>query len=162
MRLMKLIIFFKKSSIRSQRGDTIVEVMIVLVVLATVIALSYVTATRTLQDNQLTQERAYALKLSEAQLEKLKVAVKSNPSILSASPYGFCLNDANPPVAVAGTCQRSINATSPSDCSTFCFNTSVTRISFSGDDAHSFRVTTNWNGPRGTDQAVTLVYKVYD
>ena len=57
-----------------QRGDTLIEVMIALAIVATVISISYATASRALRTGQAAQERTEALKLAEGQIETLKSA----------------------------------------------------------------------------------------
>jgi prepilin-type N-terminal cleavage/methylation domain-containing protein len=56
---------------RSQRGDTIVEVMIAIVVVSMVLVAAYVTTTHNINGLQDTQEHSQALQLAQTQLEHL-------------------------------------------------------------------------------------------
>lgn len=143
----------------SQRGDTIVEVLIVLVVLASVIGSAYVIATRTLQDNQNTQEHAYALKLAEGQIELLKAKSLYQPSVLS-TPSPFCINDSDPYNVVLGLCKKNPNnATNPTDCTGgFCYSYGLSKVT-SPDNSYSAIV--QWDSIRGNPQQVELVYRIY-
>ncbi len=77
----------------NQLGDTIVEVMISLVVVALAIGLGYGVATRSLKANRQAQERVEALKKVEGQIERLKKRASTdgaNSGIFSNS-QAFCL-----------------------------------------------------------------------
>lgn len=56
---------------RDQRGDTIVEVLIAIVVVSMVLVAAYVTTTRNVNGMQDTEEHSEALQLAQAQLEYL-------------------------------------------------------------------------------------------
>lgn len=58
---------------RINAGDTLVEVMIAMAVMGMVIAVSYKIAGRALQTAQQAEERGQAIKVSENQLERLKL-----------------------------------------------------------------------------------------
>lgn len=152
-----------------QAGDTIVEVLIVIIVLGTVVAAGYGIATRSLQSTQLAQEKTYALKLAEGQLESLKAAAEQNPAIL-ANTNGFCLN---------GTTSTDINGGSPTstmaseiyanypneckkdpnnqNCASYCYHYGIKRV---GDN--SFTATVRWDGPAASKQQIELSYRVYE
>ncbi|HSX34131.1 MAG TPA: prepilin-type N-terminal cleavage/methylation domain-containing protein [Candidatus Saccharimonadales bacterium] len=76
-----------------QRGDTLVEVMIAIVIVASVIGGAYTVSNRSLQATRGAQERSGALKLGEAQLEQLKNQVTTDSTkIFGATvPTNFCL-----------------------------------------------------------------------
>lgn len=57
---------------RRTAGDTIVEVLIAVVVIATALGIAYTVATRSLQTARQSQERSEALKIAEGQLELIK------------------------------------------------------------------------------------------
>jgi prepilin-type N-terminal cleavage/methylation domain-containing protein len=81
-----------KNSTR-ERGDTLVEVMVAIVIVATVIGGAYVVSNRSLQSTRSAQERSSALKLAEAQLEQLKNQVTADSTKIfgAAVPTNFCL-----------------------------------------------------------------------
>lgn len=76
-----------------QRGDTLVEVLVAIVVVSTVIGGAYVVSNNSLQSTRATQERSNALKLAQSQLEQLKSLVNtSSAQIFGGSvPTSFCL-----------------------------------------------------------------------
>jgi type II secretory pathway pseudopilin PulG len=159
-------------------GDTIVEVLIVIVVLGTVIASAYSIAVGSLQSVQLAQERAYALKVAEAQVERLK-AVASGPdgAATLSSSSGFCilvdsataktypaLIDSPSPTpdmdsdnyANYHTCSQSPNGSAcvPDG---WCYYFGIKHDLATSNYAISVR----WEGPRGKSQQVQLSYRVY-
>lgn len=69
---------------RSQRGDTIVEVMIVLAVLGLAIGIAYATANRSLLNARQAQENSMAAAAAQAQVEQLlSIACTSGASACS-------------------------------------------------------------------------------
>jgi len=158
----------------SQRGDTIVEVLMVVLVLGVVLSSTYAIAVRTLQSIQLQQERTYALKLAEGQLERLKAAAISDPTVLSGSS-GFCLKDnltkqdlnGSPTVWMnfeptptnnyvnyknAGCIKDPANG----DCSGFCYHYGIRPLGSNG-----YLATVRWDGPSGRRQQVEIAYRIY-
>lgn len=81
----------------NQRGDTIVEVLLALLVLGAVLAGAYVSSSSSLRGTRMAQERGEALKLIEGQLER----IKSNPSAFISQPGYFCVDLASG-LAVSG------------------------------------------------------------
>jgi len=91
----------------SQTGDTIVEVLLAIAVVSTVLGGAFVSTNHSLRGAQVSQERGEALKLTEAQLELLKAALKdplTAPQVLAAVG-DFCLNDSLAP-RTDGTCSQ--------------------------------------------------------
>jgi prepilin-type N-terminal cleavage/methylation domain-containing protein len=76
-----------------ERGDTLVEVLIAIVIVATVIGGAYVVSNRSLQATRGAQERSTALKLAEAQFEQLKGLVTTDATQIFGvgKPLKFCL-----------------------------------------------------------------------
>ena len=118
----------------SQRGDTIVEVMIAAVVLTLIIGAAYSIASRSLKAGRQAQERSEALKIAEGQAEtiKAKAASGSDPGIFTAA--NFCFDTSGTRTDTACTFSQlyrvSINST-PSDL-TRQFNVSVEWDSIGG------------------------------
>lgn len=79
--------------LRSEAGDTIIEVMIALAVIGAVIGTSYAISSRSLKLGRQAQERTEALKLVESQVELLKSAAdaKNTDIFTSLSSESFCL-----------------------------------------------------------------------
>jgi prepilin-type N-terminal cleavage/methylation domain-containing protein len=78
----------------AERGDTLVEVLIAIVIVASVIGGAYVVSNKSLQSTRSAQERQNALKLSESQLEQLKSLIASDPDQIfgAGKPTKFCLS----------------------------------------------------------------------
>lgn len=76
-----------------QRGDTLVEVLVAITIVATIIGGAYVVSNHSLQSNRSSQERSNALKVGEAQLEQLKSLIAQDPDKVfdAAVPTRFCL-----------------------------------------------------------------------
>lgn len=168
---------------RNHRGDTIVEVMIVLVVLAVILGSGYGIAVRSLQDTQMTQERTYALKIAEGQLESLKNYIQSGNNNPFSKPDGFCFNpagtftwlgpgvpdnDMNVDAFVNydnGTkdCKKNPNDPLNNCASGFCYYYGIRRMDLGNGSqyANSFTVSVRWYGVRGNRQQVQTVYRVY-
>jgi type II secretory pathway pseudopilin PulG len=70
--------WLKRLKTLTNRGDTIVEVLIVTAVLGLIIGSSYAIASRSLKGVRQAQERGEALKLAEGQIEALKVMNAKN------------------------------------------------------------------------------------
>lgn len=153
------------------RGDTIVEVLIVIVVVAMVIASSYAVATRSQKTNQQTQEHAQALKNVESQLENLKsYAADNDPSGLTK----FCFTDdgalvqgfgASVPAASAGAdnlsaypagCKKPLVGTA---CTNVCYSVAI--VKGNGADTDLYTATARWDGITGNKDEVKLVYRLH-
>ncbi len=92
------------------RGDTIVEVMIVLAVLSLAISISYATADRSLLNARQAQENSIATELAQGQVEELQAlgCASGDPACDSTDPANpsyqlfhqagpFCLDASYPP-----------------------------------------------------------------
>ncbi|MEO5627687.1 MAG: hypothetical protein ABIQ89_02260 [Candidatus Saccharimonadales bacterium] len=150
----------------SQTGDTIVEVLIVIIVLGVVVSAGYRTAIRSLQSIQLSQEKTYALKLAEGQLESIKAKATQDPTILSAS--GYCLDSSlnSQTISPAPTnglpdnyvsypvsCKVDPNGGS---CTGLCYYVGVRKVS-----DNSITASVRWDGYAGKKQQVELSYRLY-
>ena len=77
--------------ILSERGDTLVEVMLSIAVVGMVIGLSYSTANRAVKTGRAAQEQTEALKLAQTQLERLKSVAESAPASVFTSGV-YCID----------------------------------------------------------------------
>ncbi len=83
---------------RNQRGDTIVEVLIVLAVLSLSFSISYATANKGLNKAQNAQEHSQALGYLNSQVELVRnVIAKQNNAVFTSSP--FCINESIAPAS---------------------------------------------------------------
>lgn len=165
-----------------QRGDTIVEVMIVLAVLGSAISISYATANRSLRNARQAQDSSFATSLAQAQIEYLRANANVEPSTpVGPNPnyiYGsqvFCFDTAGNLVKFSATvtpAQRTDNAVYPPACVTSHsqdFRTSIVYLT-SGSDS-KFEVKVYWDDgvqqPTGTPgvtvskASTTLIYRVH-
>lgn len=84
-----------KQILKSQRGDTIVEVLMCLAVLGVAGGGAFLSTNQNIKITQASQERLAAVKLAESQVELLRIAVRENTSLYN--PGGsFCLPLSSP------------------------------------------------------------------
>jgi len=79
----------------SDRGDTIVEVLIAIIIVSAVLGGAYVSASRSLSVTRQSQERGEALKYAEEQVERLKSAIPASPDTFFSATNVFCIDSAN-------------------------------------------------------------------
>lgn len=144
----------------TERGDTIVEVLIAISVMSLLIGGAFVLTNRSLQGTRAAQERLNALKLVESQLEQIKnFAADPTTSDLifgSATPASFCINSSGAVrLSSDSTCKMGISG-NPTTTEPI-FNLSVSR------SGNTFTVVNSWNNSRGSGQDnVEMKYKVYE
>lgn len=161
-----------KMSMR-QRGDTIVEVLIAILVVSSILAGAFVSARRSQSAIRQSQERVEALNVAEGQMERVKALAQSANS---GGLYGpgtegqpFCVKlDTNERVAETGT--------PPSDLSTDTFDTTTVYngdcqiipnagvpyyVHIVRDSSNTFTVRVRWDGVNGIGkQEVMLALRV--
>jgi type II secretory pathway pseudopilin PulG len=127
-----------------QAGDTIVEVLLAMVVVSSVLAGAYASATKSLNSNRQAQERTVAAKVVESQLEQLKgIAGNPAPNIFTEAPP-FCVSG---PTITSGTC----TVTNGID-----YTVSIQR---SGND---FTARATWDrAGGGPGEQLDMVYRIY-
>lgn len=161
----------------SQKGDTIVEVMIVLAVLGFALSIAYTTATRALSNTRQAQESSEATRLAQTQIEMLRALAPSkyndtfdphdqydifksrNPFCLATGAFSpYTIYD----YATGDTSPSSGGAIPPNPCQnqgrSKIYNQKVTYDSASG----TFTILVSWDNVRGdgTD-TVQMSYRVY-
>jgi prepilin-type N-terminal cleavage/methylation domain-containing protein len=100
-----------RSFIHKQKGDTLVEVMIAMMIISSVLAVSYGIASTALRIGQATQERTEALKIAEGQVELIIAAANDSTRRDSL----FTTLSANTPFCNAMSVSITINGTSIED-----------------------------------------------
>lgn len=147
------------------RGDTIVEVLIVLIVLTSVLTVAYTVATRSQRTSRQTEEHTQALKMAESQLENIRAY---SSTITDAK---FCFDSSGQLVTLPSGVQAASAANEnfalyPDSCkrgpdgnactaSTYCYYISVNR-----DNNNLYTVAVRWDGVRGQRDQVTLQYRM--
>lgn len=133
-----------------ETGDTIVEVLIALTVVASMLGAAYVTSNRSLNNNRQAQERGEALKLAEGQLERLKGLVGSGSVAPFTTTTSFCIDNANA-VQPATPANCSIATSGPA------YYVTVERL-----QADHFAVSVSWDKfGGGTSDALTMNYRLH-
>ena len=149
----------RRLAIANSRGDTIVEVMIVLAILGMAIGIAYETANQSLLSTRQAQENSIATEIAQSQVEGLSAigCTSDDPSCDPTNPantsyklfqYGtagtvFCLNSANNPVT-SGSCNglSSLSGSSQPSVSITCLNHCATA-------PYTFEVQVQWDDVLG-------------
>lgn len=74
------------------RGDTIVEVLVAIAVISLVLAGAYVSSSKSVNASRQAQERGEAIKLVEAQLERIKIRGKTLGDPIYSTTTPFCID----------------------------------------------------------------------
>ena len=137
-------ISFRSSGMRresSERGDTIIEVLIAIGIVSLVLTSAYVLTNRNVQANQEVQEQAYAQKLIEQQVELLRAAgTKPMSNGCFSAPNSF---------VAAGSPMCSIRN-----------GGAVYKLNLSPQASLVYKATATWSTVGGSNADVTVYYKV--
>jgi type II secretory pathway pseudopilin PulG len=142
----------------TQRGDTVVEVLIAIGVLSLILGGAYILTNRSLQATRSAQERLNATKLTETQLEQIKYLAATNPDAIfgSSAPDPFCINNAGE-VKDASDAGCRVGPDGGTPTAQPIFRLSVDRT------ANTFKVTNSWDSITGRGvETVQMSYKVYE
>lgn len=137
-----------------EHGDTIVEVMISMAVLAVVVGAAYAAATKAFDSSLNSQYRDQGVSYAQQQLELLKEADNSVPSNISMynsppsvrSGVPFCIDSST----------KSVNSGSSCVINKFTIDTVY------DSSAKEYQVTVSWPAATGTTQKTILFYKPND
>ncbi len=148
------------NDMKTQRGDTIVEVMLSMAVIGMVLGFSYSTASRALRTGRFAQEQTEALKLAEGQIERLR-HIASLPDTDRAAIFDsaagkttFCLNDEFKKVLQS-------DANYASKCTNINGLYSLL-ITYSTDGTDTFKVRVNWTTQLDTaNGTVQIAYRLH-
>lgn len=152
---------------RYQRGDTIVEVLIVLAVLSLAFSISYSTASQALNKSRNSQEHSEGTTISNAQLELLRAAYGKDVAIPTDRPFcmksdgsvsSFAAASVIPASAALDTFQTSLY---PADCVlNGLYRVSI--VAVGSDPNLYFDVRVRWDGLNSLGkQQIETSYKVY-
>lgn len=135
-----------------QRGDTIVEVLICIAVIALVLAAAFGLTQKGTLGLEDSQEHATAAGLAESQLEQLRTALNGDDATLADSIVNatqpFCMSNAQMKLANTTACQNQ---------STF-FNLSITHPN---SDLSTYKVSVTWDAIVGGQGSEDFYYRVY-
>lgn len=161
----------------TQRGDTIIEVLIAITLVSGVIGLSYASASRSSNIGQNSQERSEALQLAQSQIELLRNYAPnfsvSGSDIFDPSIASFCINPSSPLPVV----RQSAIPQDPSSDDYSAYNSNYctsgadkryhTSVVYRQDDASNnkgtFTIRVRWDRIGGSTQKqeVMLVYRLH-
>lgn len=140
----------------SERGDTVVEVLMAIAVVSLILGGAYVTANRSLQNTRDAEERSNALKMAEAQTEQLRHLASTNPSVIFGAgvPASFCISGTATVDSSTALClvngSGALTTTPPA------YRIAITR------SGNTFTITSTWIKVGGDQQnSVQLKYRVY-
>lgn len=148
-----------RSNSGSERGDTIVEVLISIAVISLVLGGAYVTTNRSLQATRASQERVNALKLAESQIEQIKGLAATDPDQLFGvtAPSPFCIAKATGLPVAATNAACSVGLSGDPSSSEPVFTISVVRSN------NDFVLTETWADVSGrTTDSLQMRYRVYE
>jgi prepilin-type N-terminal cleavage/methylation domain-containing protein len=149
------------------RGDTIIEVMLVLAVLGLAISISYATANRSLINARQAQESSVATALIQSQLEAVRTLAPLNPAppappdldVYKSAPATYCIKTDVNNYVVVPTSDPACNPAINDDPASGSYSLSIT---YSAAPTDTFTAKATWPDVRdqGNDSA-TLVYRAH-
>ena len=149
----------KKFKFSSERGDTIVEVLISIAIISLILGGAFATTSRSLRATRDTQERSDGLKLVESQIEQLKGVAVANPTaIFGSDPGSFCVSSGS--VVASSSTACAVNAAgSHVSGSTPEYRLVITRV-MTGQMTE-FTIVNTWDGITGKQAKVQMKYRLY-
>lgn len=141
-----------------QRGDTLVEVLICVLIVSIVLMGAYVTTQRSSRGIRNSQEHAEALKLVQSQLEQVRADAEDDTPQVFMAGQPFCMV-AGAPVSGANAPQCSQDNTGAPTTGQPQYKLSVTRVD--SGDAGLFTVQAEWDDINGGTGRETLHYRLY-
>ena len=149
-----------------QKGDTIVEVLIAVVVLTSVLGVVYSTMNRNLGVTRNNQERTEASKVTQGQIEALKGLSKSTTGIADLAARGngpFCVNSGVVVTSLNGALPRAnlnseIFTEYPPCVSTFFHY--VIRQDSTDPSGKTYIVTTRWDAFSKGRSEIKMYYRI--
>ena len=140
----------------TQRGDTIVEVLIAIAVISLILGGAFVLTNRSLQGTRAAQERLNAIKLVEGQLEQVKNLSRTNNGAIfgSSTPASYCI-DTSSTVQSTSDASCRVNTDGAPTSGDPAFNLSISRA------GNTFTVKAVWDSVLGNQDNVEMKYNVY-
>lgn len=157
--------------LKNNRGDTIVEVLIAMAVVAVVLGGAYSSANKSFANTRAAQERGEALKVAESQLESLNTLYKNKTvNIYDAAPNNiFCLDDTPARVTGFGGYDPAVIPLLTTDFSRYpggClkqgrYHVSITYTSTGPNADDNFNVVVKWDRFNGGRDQLNAIYRLH-
>lgn len=143
---MRRIVFNRKSWSMSQKGDTIVEVLIAVGIVSLVLTSAYALTNRNVQGSQNIQEQGQAQKMVERQIELLRSHRDTAPDL--------CYDENGVSQTLTPDCRfTSSGVTAPVGFTGLVYQVAIT------PDGSAYRVSASWETLGGNMADVTMYYK---
>jgi type II secretory pathway pseudopilin PulG len=154
---------YKRSKKLGNRGDTIIEIMIVLSVLGFAIGVTYATANRSLLNVRQAEESTEATTLVQSQIESLRTltqyTVGQPNDIFDQTTPGFCI-DSSGNVQTITNSGPTDQASYPASC--LIDNLYYLFVSYEDPTTSTFEVQAVWADVLGQgEDSVTMFYRIY-
>lgn len=154
---------------RDSKGDTIVEVLIAMAVVAVVLGGAYSSANKSFANTRAAQERGEALKVAESQLESLNTLYKNRTvNIYDSINNVFCLDNTPARVTIVGYDPAAVPLLTtdfgryPAEClkqGRYHVSITYTQTSPTADD--NFNVVVKWERFNGGRDQLNAVYRLH-
>lgn len=136
------------------RGETLVEVLMVVMILGSALTSAFVITNRSTAVNRLSLERAEANGYAQTQLERIKSklskAAQSDINTMNSTSVAFCIDDTDVVLEVTDLANSGCKSK----------DRYQTYTKYDGSTmAYTTRVL--WEGPTGDKNAISLVYRAY-
>jgi type II secretory pathway pseudopilin PulG len=135
-------------SLRSERGDTIVEVLIAVAIASSVLVSAFTVVRHTLNNTQQAHEHTEAVNYVQGQIEQLKGLAGQSGNAVFSQTAPFCVN--------SGTI-----TTNMASCRVGTDNRYQLSIVPPTAGNNTFTVNSNWEGPEGRAEKVNMKYVLY-
>ncbi|HLB66385.1 MAG TPA: hypothetical protein VJJ78_02200 [Candidatus Saccharimonadales bacterium] len=154
----------------NNRGDTIVEVLLALTIVSSMLGGAYVLSNRSLSNSRGSQERGEALKIAEAQLERLKSSINNGNDDAFNSTNIFCMNESNNVTAATSPTLGLVPAlnSAQDDLNIYTTDCKIQKqslpyyVAFETESSSQFYVHVRWDSLTGpSHNEVTLTYRIY-
>jgi len=159
----------------TQKGDTILEVLIAVAVLSLILTMSIATANRSSMGNRQAQERAEAYKHTDSQVELLKAHVEGGATIdplISGTTSAFCMKSDGSPTLRFTINESNINngnfSAIPPDCrqpgagGSGYYNYITRKSSIPPFENNTYTAHTRWVKVNGNNvEKASTVYRIY-
>lgn len=158
----------------NSKGDTMVEILIVLAVLSLAFALASATANKGIVKARAAQEHTQALGILSSQIELIREAVAQQTNVFSLGSIPFCISSSNAIVpftasgyTVPSNSESDNFASYPVSCTSSTntsYYTSVTYVPNASDATQSyFQIRVRWDGAGGLGrQQENFAYRIHE